>query len=602
MEDTLTDELNHLTLVVVETAHIQLYIFNSNRLKENVGASYLVAAATGEWALECAYKASGGSCNVVKGEEDTYTLATEQNNVIETKNAEVLYSGGGNFVAMFRQLEQAKDFIGCLSRRAICEAPGLPLTFHHQSFDWKKEDALSVVVEKALNALKSQRSHQPMRMGLAGLGVTVMCASTSLPAVWMDRERNPDEITPAEWQPVSAEVMAKRAVAKPANDYLEKTLNLSTNYRFALDLDDLGRTKGESSYMAVVHADSNGMGSLIQEIASDKNNRSYVNEMRTFSENVKKAALEAQQAMVRQLLDSIETVTEPDKDGNPVEKQVIMGENNQSRIELSRDKKTDQYILPLRPLVSGGDDVTFVCDGRIGIDLATTFLQAFEAATQQYLGQKLTACAGVAIVKSHYPFARAYALADELAASAKNLVYQDAQEHNEKTPRFSAIDWHYTPGGLYDSLDKMREREYMTKEGWLTLRPLFLGDHAHEYRTWNTFQRVATGFQTASWRGHRSKAKRLMEALREGPDAALVFKTRYLAASADESEMLKLPHLPEEAGFHTNNGWRKERQRVLDGREQDIYRCGYYDALELMDLYFPLRGKQGNATENYAAQ
>lgn len=53
----MTDELNHLTLVVVETAHIQSYIFNGNRLKENVGASYLVAAATGEWALACSYEA-----------------------------------------------------------------------------------------------------------------------------------------------------------------------------------------------------------------------------------------------------------------------------------------------------------------------------------------------------------------------------------------------------------------------------------------------------------------------------------------------------------------------------------------------------------------
>jgi hypothetical protein len=198
----------------------------------------------------------------------------------------------------------------------------------------------------------------------------------------------------------------------------------------------------------------------------------------------------------------------------------------------------------------------------------------------------LTACAGVAIVKSHYPFARAYALADELAASAKNLVYQDALEHNEKTPRFSAIDWHYTPGGLYDSLDKMREREYKTKEEWLTLRPLFLGNHAHEYRTWNTFQRAATGFQTASWRGHRSKAKRLMDALRAGKTMAEAFQRRYLQDPDDP----KLPDITEKSkDDDVKPTWQNGR-------------CLYYDALELMDLYFPLRGKQGNATENHTAE
>ncbi len=593
MEDTLTDELNHLTLVVVETAHIQSYIFNSNRLRENVGASYLVAAATGEWALACAYEASGGSCNVVKGGGRTYTLATEQNNVIETKNAEILYSGGGNFVALFRQPEQAKDFIGCLSRRVICEAPGLPLTFHHQPFDWKA-DALSVVVGEALNELKSQRSHQPTRMGLAGLGVTVMCASTSLPAVWMDREPNPDEITPPEWQPVSAEVMGKREAAKKANDYLREILEglpgeyhaKLNDYRFALDLDDLGRTKGESSYMAVVHADGNGMGVLVQGLkerfSTSDDNPGYTSHMRQLSENIKKAARDAQREMVRRLLDSID----PAENG----KRIIVGLNNQSHIELEWKEKERKYILPLRPLVSGGDDVTFVCDGRIGIDLATTFLQGFEGFTQQYLGQKLTACAGVAIVKSHYPFARAYALADELAASAKEFVYRDALERNEKTPRFSAIDWHYTPGGLYDSLDKMREREYKTENGeWLTLRPLFLSQQdamVPFYRTWDTFQQVATAFQTAAWRGHRSKAKHLMDSLRQGETAAEVFQRRYLQDPTD-------PKLPDITELSKNNDVKPTWQ---DGR------CLYYDALELMDLYFPLRGKQNNATENYAAE
>jgi hypothetical protein len=42
-------------LVVVDTAQIQPYIFGSNRLRENIGASHLVAESTEAWALARLY-------------------------------------------------------------------------------------------------------------------------------------------------------------------------------------------------------------------------------------------------------------------------------------------------------------------------------------------------------------------------------------------------------------------------------------------------------------------------------------------------------------------------------------------------------------------
>jgi hypothetical protein len=40
-----------MQLVIVDTAQIQTYIFGSNRLRENIGASHLVAEAAEGWAL-----------------------------------------------------------------------------------------------------------------------------------------------------------------------------------------------------------------------------------------------------------------------------------------------------------------------------------------------------------------------------------------------------------------------------------------------------------------------------------------------------------------------------------------------------------------------
>jgi hypothetical protein len=579
----LTNQLDHLILVVLETAHIQSYIFNSNRLKENVGASYLVVAATEDWVREL-IRTSTLSHNI--NNDGGFTQQTIDENGLEV---EVLYCGGGNAVLLFRQESHARDFVNTLSRRAITDTPGLQLTFHQQNVNWKNGDqfegedekrGLSYAVSHALKQIKTQRSKRPPQTGIAGLSVTAMCASSSLPATVMHKD--PDD----NWQSISSEVHAKRETAAIANEKLEELLRETQNrlnaerekhpeknlipsyvddYRFALELDDLGRTRDESSFIALVHADGNDMGTLIQGLTTryptPQHNREYIDEMRGFSEKVKQASRAALVEMLVLLMLSIR-----EKDGG----RVIHGIHNQSDIQLQRNKINDKWILPFRPLVSGGDDITFVCDGRIGLDMAVCFIKAFESKTQEFLGNRLTACAGIAIVNAHYPFARAYELAEELCQSAKK------ERHNSGQMYSSLIDWHYTSGGLYSDLDGIRRREYRVElennaTGHLHLRPLFLDDKAHEYRTWIQVQRVATEFQT-KWRDHRSKAKDFMDAVRNGNAASMAFLKRYI-----DGTDISLPAVKGMAGITWSD----------DGR------CLYYDALELMDLYTPIT--QGEA-------
>lgn len=581
----MTDDLSDLTLVVLETAHIQSYIFNSNRLKENVGASYMVTAATEDWVFDLIHESElSHNLNPDWDRDRKFTFRTIEEHGLRV---EVLYCGGGNAVLLFRQEADAKDFVGRLSRRAIIEAPGLHLTFVLRQVNWADGDllgddgqryGLSYSVSYALRQLKTQRSKQPTGIGLAGLSVTAMCASTSLPAAGMDRD--PD----GRWRAISSEVHAKRAAAPLANKKLEG-LFLAVQqrfnevwakhperdsipsdlgrYDFALELDDLGRTKGESSFIAVVHADGNDMGRLIQGLKTDypssQHNRKYIAKMRHFSENVKKAA---QSALVEMLVLLLLSIREENSN------RFIHGIHDQADIQLT--KKDGQFVLPFRSLVSGGDDITFVCDGRIGLDMAVRFIKAFENKTREYLGQRLTACAGIAIVNAHYPFARAYDLAEELCQSAKQERYNSGRMDS------SLIDWHYTTGGLYDDLDGMREREYQVvlehnSSGFLLLRPLFLDAEAHPYRTWTQVKRIATEFQR-KWRDHRSKAKNLMTALRGGDKTAQAFQIRYINGTEIALPVIK--------GAAPGDTW-------LDGK------CLYYDALELMDLYIPIT--QGDA-------
>lgn len=514
---------DELQLLAVDTAAIQKYIFSSNRLRENIGASHLIASVTGRWAFEAILKATsdtGGHHNVLDADGTLSEVTIEQSDT----GAEVLYSGGGNFVVLFRNGNMQKRFVQSLSRRVLQEAPGLRLMIHSVPFVLGR-DVLGEKLKQLFQEMKAKRSTEPNAMPAAGLSVTVMCQSTALPAVDTRKTGDGNE------RPTSAEVLAKLDAADSANTRLKSTFPLEQGHEYPLDFDDLGRTRGEASLIAVVHADGDGIGKKIEAIGvqykSPAHLREHINELRWFSQNLAQAAQNAQKGTVERLWqlasDSVEVA-----------------------------ELFERHYVPFRPLVFGGDDVTFVSDGRIGLALTLEYLQRFQFETEQLLNERLTACAGVAIVKSHYPFARAYELAEELSKSAKKYRRESAPDH-------CCLDWHFTTGGIYGDLTEIRQREYTVKAGSLTLRPVTISDN--QMRSWGTIAAVLAAFQGDNWQEKRNKAKMLREKLRGGRESVKEFEAIYGHS------------LPVLDGFES--GW-------ADGY------CGYFDALELMDLYLPL--------------
>jgi hypothetical protein len=201
--------------------------------------------------------------------------------------------------------------------------------------------------------------------------------------------------------------------------------------------------------------------------------------------------------------------------------------------------------------------------------LATEYLQQFEKHTEQFLGgqSNLTACAGVSIVKAHYPFARAYNLAHELCQSAKRYRRQEAISG-------SCLDWHFALSGLAGSIEDIRHREYEVIDGLtknrlrLTLRPVALAANGKQPpRSWVVVRDGVTAFQGNDWAGRRNKAKALRDALREGPEAVQWFLARFGQENG-------LPEITDYPDF-VQRGWRGEY-------------CGYFDALELADWFIPV--------------
>jgi hypothetical protein len=525
------------TLTVLDTPGIQQYIFGSNRLRENIGASELVRRASMAWPLQILHKMGHTNINDPLADDPTQWLDDGKHIENTELLAEVVYVGGGNTVILFHDEAQAKAFVTNLSHQAIEEAPGLDLAAVHVPVDWR-QDCLGEKVREAMRQLMRYKQSRRPSTPLLSLGVTVAGQSTGLPATTNAAHGKPkDEPT----YPISDATAAKLEAVPRAKRRLEEVFPqvVEAKHEFATDFDDFGRSREEMSYIAVVHADGNGMGDFFRQIA-DKHtdSRAYIQAVRSASISVSQAAGEAFRRAVTTLLSKVSF-------------------DERGEYQIAEKIPMPDGKLPFRPLVFGGDDVTFVCDGRLGLSLAALYLRLFEDEAQKR-SFDLHACAGVAVVKTHYPFARAYRLSEALASNAKQHV---RAQHNGD---FSALDWHFAAGGLLGSISKIRGREYAVKAGKLHVRPLQLRDGG-DWRTWPNFRRVVTTLQRDAEK-QRNKVIALRKVLREGPEAV----ERFLPLYGKE-----LPRWNGAGADMQAKGWYTNI-------------CGYFDPIEALDFYVPL--------------
>ncbi|MGM3309666.1 Cas10/Cmr2 second palm domain-containing protein [Anabaena sp. WFMT] len=536
--------MTKFTVTVIDTSGIQNYVFNSNRLRENIGASHLVSEVTLDWVKETLDK-----------EFDIPKCRQKEAIEISGLNAELVYAGGGNTLLIFKSRKIAVEFIQILSKRVLKDAPGINLVVAHADFDWDQDNNLYQVVKDLMQGEVERRKYERITsVPLLGLGVTAVCNSTQLPAVGRSDEFvNYGDEKEADSYLISRETKQKLEAVSRANRKLQDIFAEEVDeniFQFPYRTDHLGRSEGESSYAAIVHADGNRMGKRFQKYGEDaKNNRDYVNRMRKFSESVDLAGRNALKAVAKTLIKSI-------KEGK------VIGKQGEFKLKA-------KYYLPFRPLVYGGDDITFICEGRLGLELAALFLNKFEEQTVAD-GKKITACAGICVVKTHYPFVRAYQISEELCKEAKKFVKEKKQfEPNG----FSAIDWHLAASGLIGSISEIRKREYqitVDKKNWnLAMRPVRLDNNSSDWRTWEGFTQVVKEFQEGKdWKDRHNKIMALREVLRKG------YIEEFLLA-------YKLPHLPlfpESSGQNEqlkNQGWK-------DGV------CGYFDAIEALEFYIGL--------------
>ncbi len=580
-----------VVLTIIDTTGIQDYIFGSNRLRENIGASFLVEQATRDWVYD--QLDNLGNHNVAKLKAGEIERKIERNKKIENGDllAEVIYAGGGNTAILFRCPDEgdpklyAKTFAWKLSTRILHEAPGLEVVIAHTSepFEWNPagHDLAGRVNDLRDHRLTwKKRTRQAALTPLLGLGVTAECESTGLVAAETSAGLEPEA------RLVSREIIEKLNKREAALQRLQEIVSKykvekRDELRFADELDHLGRSGGEESYIAVVHIDGNEMGSIFKDCADrTTNNRDYIEKVGALSDGVHEASQQAIAEMFTTLSSRIKLAEKKREDEKDVwtvneKEQGKLNGGQVKQFNLFQDEKRTSAqdrkpCWPILPLVYGGDDVTFVCNGQLGLSLAEIYMNAFTKLTRELTGIPIQTGAGVCMVKVHYPFRRAYQLSDALAKSAKRFI-----GGKEQKLEFSAIDWHLSTTGLSGKLGSIRKREYETTAGVLTMRPVYL-EHAEDWRTLKNLNLLVARFNLDKQLAERrNKVKALRELLRDGGQRVREFL---------EYSGIALPSvaaLADSQPEYIRTGWAGDYRNAKQ-------HCVYFDAIEAMDHHLLL--------------
>ena len=431
-------------LVVLEVSQKQNYIFKTNRLAENIGASIIIRDITEELGKK-------------------YLQADNQEKY-GTQGGEYWFAGGGKSIYTFPTENAAKNFVRCISTEVIRNYPGTELFMAHIGYgkSEEKKPIMSIVeaVDELYGKLEQKKAERQSAFCLLGLGITEKCVSTQLPAVKNDPLRGL----------LSAESAKKYEIAeKRQNEFFKWLLPNPDAYVFASEFEELGGTKDEKDYLAVVVLDGNKLGKKIESFKNDfKNgfdkkyredhgevledeeywrqfNSEYKSSFREFSSNIDKTWKGAMKRMTARLCDKMDDL---------IRKEVVCSNTR----KVGDIEKT---VLPMRPLILAGDDICFVCDSRIAVSLTEILLKEVEAVDEsnERPGLRgLHAAAGIAIVKNHYPFFRAHELAEALCHNAKSVL-PSGDEGDE-----SVIDFIPIEGEIAGSLEEIRREKYRISE------------------------------------------------------------------------------------------------------------------------------------------
>lgn len=452
----------------------------------------------------------------------------------------LVYAGGGHTILEYESREDAEKAVGCLTGRVLAEFPELELFAKIVEYDEQQTPGENV--RRLTAELERKKSLRAASFHQETFGIEEVDINTGKPVFF--REKSTEE----EW-----------ADKEPAPEGFIPTARFS----------HLGGSKDENNFIAVVHIDGNSMGRRVEDVSEGFKAgewEEYKRKMRDFSDGIANDFLSTYREMEERIADRIRA-------------------GNLSELSLEREK--GKIHMPVRRVISEGDDICFVSEGRIGVECAVIFLKELAEKKNKADGRPYSACAGVAIVHQKYPFYKAYELAEELCSNAKKFGASLGTDGTSEG--ISAIDWHIDYGELQDSLEETR-KAYLTQDGKrLELRPYIVSapvdvmerEPIRQYRNFRNLMNRMTKGEEAYGRG---RLKDLRRVLKEGETETENYLQLHKISELGRDVYHGIYKELEPDTIEIGSGNILERRlftETADGKSRNLL----FDVLELMDTY-----------------
>lgn len=360
-----------------EVRRIQGYIFATNKLRDASGASELINSLCGE-AVGDKGEATGLAASLVKSVLDDAEIFRSTGGVLDlvtSKGAPAI----AEFRAMFRLLVQRR-------------APGIAFADGSGAGDDP---------ETARKAARADLAGQGPVKGLeTPLGSPLSRPaprSGGVPGVRRGWTRKDEGTCVVTGEFADLATLAKRQFLKGgaraladqflSPDKLGKALRWPETFREDEESENSSAVFPfggmEVPRVALIHADGNGIGQLFAAADAQVSKRDM-------SQALARATRAAAQDAMKKVVD-----------------------------------KAVEGVVPARPILLGGDDLSILVRADLALDFAKNFVEAFQggatAAVQKFLpgARPLTAKVGIVVMGPNQPFGQAYELCETLAKGAK---------------------------------------------------------------------------------------------------------------------------------------------------------------------------------------
>lgn len=449
----LTKGKNVMFVYLFEAKSIQSYLFQSGKLKDVISASERI--------------------DRLIDSKDNSTLAQ----VIKAANLEtdLLTPCNAESAIHFLRCKGGAFYCYCIHREPLLALRSLWTLTIEQAFPslqftdaLTEADNLASALEAAHKNLACERNTPTVKLPIASApthrysrtgNASVPLSSLAKKATHKDELSDFDIDTELHRQAYQAFDMRKAAALQDKftpdelKGLLSYPIDLENDFLFSELSTDLSRSEREAvKDIALIHIDGNGLGILLMALKNalkDKNTEEFCQGFRTFSDALNTATTKAAKKATRFVYDA-------------------------AKYTVNADSSDTHFMIPMRPIVLGGDDITLLCRADLALEYSQIFCREFKLESElameklftEFLNQSnqdtdsknnsqikpyLTASGGILYHKAGHPFTHSHHLVEDLCAHAKKLTKSVNNSEKEVGP--AALAFHRLSNTVNDSFD-----------------------------------------------------------------------------------------------------------------------------------------------------